>query len=360
MTKVTAVLMAGGKGERFWPKSRTNLPKQFLNISGQKSMIQQSISRLERFISIEDIFVVTNQLYAELIHAQIPNIPFENIIIEPVGRNTAPCIGVAALMIEQRYDDSVMVVLPSDHIIENEDGFVQIMKAAIQVASDGDNLVTLGISPTYPETGYGYIERGEEGLELNGLDVYKVNRFVEKPDLTTAQQYLDSGNFYWNSGIFVWRTNVIRSYIKELIPEMHDLLETMKVAFRSQDVGEVIQSEFPKMPDQSIDYGIMEKVKQIYVIPCKFGWDDVGSWTALERISDLDGDGNVIKGGNILNIDTKRCIIEGNGKLIATLGVEDLIIVDTEDVTLICSKDKAQEVKTLIKELRKQKKDEYL
>ena len=360
MTKVAAVLMAGGKGERFWPKSRTNLPKQFLNISGQKSMIQQSIQRLERYVPIEDIFVVTNQLYAELIHVQIPYLPLKNIIIEPVGRNTAPCIGVASLILEQRYSDSVMIVLPSDHMIENEEGFIEILKAAVELAKRGQDIITLGITPTYPETGYGYIERTSEREEINGIEAFKVNRFVEKPDKETAQEYVESGNFYWNSGIFVWKTSLIRRYIRELMPDMHDVLESMKKGFEGHDVNEVIASEFPKMPDQSIDYGIMEHVQNIYVIPCKFGWDDVGSWTALERISELDENGNVIKGDNILNVDTKRCIIEGNGKLIATLGVEDLIIVDTEDVTLICSKDKAQEVKTLIQELRNQKMEKYL
>ncbi|WP_151733822.1 mannose-1-phosphate guanylyltransferase [Paenibacillus tengchongensis] len=356
---ITCVIMAGGKGERFWPKSRTNLPKQFLNISGNKSMIQQSIARLEKLIDISQIFIVTNELYAELIKAQIPHLPHENIIIEPVGRNTAPCIGLASIIIEERYPDSTMVVIPSDHIIENEDGFIKILQTAVEVAQDNSNLVTLGIQPTYPETGYGYIESSNQSRILNDLSVHKVNKFVEKPNLETAQSYLDSGNFYWNSGIFVWKINTIRSYIQELMPEMHDILESMKTAFGTEDCEAVIRSEFLKMPDQSIDYGIMEKVSNIYVIPCVFGWDDVGSWTALDRISELDENGNVIK-GNILNLDTKHCIIESNGKLIATLGVENLIIVDTEDVTLICSKDKAQEIKLLLKELRMQKLEQYL
>lgn len=356
---IAAVIMAGGKGERFWPKSRTNLPKQFLNISGSKSMIQQTISRLEKLIDISHIFIVTNELYAELIRAQVPTLPSENIIIEPVGRNTAPCLGVASIIIEKRYPDSTMVVLPSDHIIENDEGFINIIRTAVEVAAKNDNLVTLGIQPTYPETGYGYIESASELLVLNELEVYKVNKFVEKPDSSTAQAYLDSGKYYWNSGIFVWKTSVIRKYISELMPEMHDVLETMKVAFENSDRNDVIRKEFIKMPDQSIDYGIMERATNIYVIPCIFGWDDVGSWTALDRINDRDENGNVIK-GNILNLDTKRCIIESNGKLIATLGIEDLIIVDTEDVTLICSKDKAQEVKVLLKELRAQKLEKYL
>ncbi|WP_410770714.1 mannose-1-phosphate guanylyltransferase [Fontibacillus sp. BL9] len=356
---ITCVIMAGGKGERFWPKSRTNLPKQFLNISGNKSMIQQSIARLEKLIDISQIFIVTNGLYAELIKAQIPHLPHENIIIEPVGRNTAPCIGLASILIEERFPDSTMIVLPSDHIIENEEGFIKILETAVEVAQDNQSLVTLGIQPGYPETGYGYIESTDHKQVVNDLEVLKVNKFVEKPDQTTAESYLQAGNYYWNSGIFVWRTEVIRKYIQQLMPEMHDILETMRAAFGSINFAEVIKDEFVKMPDQSIDYGIMEKVDNIFVIPCIFGWDDVGSWTALERINELDENGNVIK-GNILNLDTKRCIIESNGKLIATLGIEDLIIVDTEDVTLICSKDKAQEVKLLLKELRMQKLEQYL
>lgn len=356
---ITSVIMAGGKGERFWPKSRTNLPKQFLNISGNKSMIQQSIDRLELLMDISQIFVVTNELYAELIKAQIPHLPHDNIIIEPVGRNTAPCIGLASIIIEERFPDSTMVVIPSDHIIENEEGFIKILRTAVQVAQDNDNLVTLGIQPKYPETGYGYIQSTDEVTEVNDLNVFKVNRFVEKPDFETAQTYLASGNFYWNSGIFVWKTSTIRMYILKLMPEMHDIMETIKAGMNSENREAIINSEFKKMPDQSIDYGIMEKVNNIYVIPCVFGWDDVGSWTALERINELDDHGNVIK-GNILNLDTKRCIIESNGKLIATLGIEDLIIVDTEDVTLICTKDKAQEVKLLLKELRMQKLEQYL
>jgi mannose-1-phosphate guanylyltransferase len=356
---ITAVIMAGGKGERFWPKSRTNLPKQFLNISGNKSMIQQTIARLEKLIDISQIFIVTNELYAEVIHAQLPALPLENIIIEPVGRNTAPCVGLASLLIEEKYPDSTMVVLPSDHIIENEEGFIKILQTAVEVAQEDSNLVTLGIEPVYPETGYGYIESaGKVGI-INDLEVHKVSKFVEKPDLETAQSYLASGDFFWNSGIFIWKTSVIRSYIQSLMPEMHGLLETMKAAFSASNRNEVIRSEFSKMPDQSIDYGIMEKVNNIYMIPCIFGWDDVGSWTALDRINERDENGNVII-GNILNIDTKRSIIESNGKLIATLGIEDLIIVDTEDVTLICSKERAQEVKLLLKELRMQKLDKYL
>ncbi|WP_157265550.1 mannose-1-phosphate guanylyltransferase [Paenibacillus sp. FJAT-27812] len=355
----TCLIMAGGKGERFWPRSRVNLPKQFLNISGNKSMIQQTIDRLKIIIPVEQIFVITNELYAELIKAQIPDLPIENIIIEPIGRNTAPCVGLASIIIEEKFPESSMIVIPSDHIIKNEEEFIHIMKTAVEVSSSEERLVTLGITPTYPETGYGYVESSSETIQVNNSIVHKVNKFIEKPNEAKAKQYLEAGNYYWNSGIFVWKIEVIRKHIENLMPQMHDLLETMKLGFRHYNRDDVIRSEFSKMPDQSIDYGIMEKAHNIYVIPCMLGWDDVGSWTALDRINNQDDNGNVIK-GNTLNIDTKRCIIESNGKLIATLGVEDLIIVETDDVTLICKKDKAQEIKSLIKELKLQKLEQYL
>ncbi|MBB6638135.1 mannose-1-phosphate guanylyltransferase [Cohnella thailandensis] len=357
---ITSLIMAGGKGERFWPKSRTNLPKQFLNISGNKSMIQQTVERLERLMEIDQVFIVTNESYAELIRVQVPHLPEENIIIEPVGKNTAPCVGLAAIQIERKYPDSTMVVLPSDHIIKDEEEFLRTLRAAIEVASRDTNIVTLGINPLYPETGYGYIESTNHTVQINGLEVHLVSRFVEKPNLETAEKYIQQGGFYWNSGIFVWKTTTVLQKIKEFLPVVYDILSTIRTALDGPDKEQTIKSEFIKMPDESIDYGIMEKSDHIYVIPCKLGWDDVGSWTALDRINDRDENGNVII-GHTLNMDTKRCIIESNnGKLIATLGIEDLIVVDTEDVTLICSKDKAQEVKRLLKELRSQHLVQYL
>ena len=357
--EITAVIMAGGKGERFWPKSRTNLPKQFLNISGSsKSMIQQCVERLEKLIPIAQIFIVTNELYAELIKIQIPHLPTDNIIIEPIGRNTAPCVGLASIIIEEKFPESTMVVIPSDHIIKNEDELLGILKTAT-LLSERNCAITLGVAPGYAETGYGYIEISDESSVLNGLPIHKVEKFVEKPDFETAKKYLESGNYYWNSGIFVWKVRVIRNYIKLYMPEMHELLEIMRAEMLTGVRDDVVQKYFHEMPEQSIDYGIMEKLSDIFMIPCEFGWDDVGSWTALERINESDEDGNIVR-GNILSIDTKRCIIESNGRLIATLGIEDLIVVETDDVTLICQKDRAQEIKNVIKELKNQKKDQYL
>lgn len=358
---ITSLIMAGGKGERFWPKSRTNLPKQFLSMSGNKSMIQQAVSRLELLMDIQQIFIVTNELYAELISIQIPHLPTDNIIIEPSGRNTAPCIALSSIYIDEKYPNSTIIVLPSDHIVKNESEFIDILKTATRVADRGENIVTLGISPTYPETGYGYIESSNEVSTINdNMEVFKVKRFVEKPDLQTAESYLSTGRYYWNSGMFIWKSNTIIRCFEKYMPELYEFILTIRESINTGMSQDVIHGEFMKMPEESIDYGIMEKADNIYVIPCKFGWDDVGSWTALDRINDRDEDGNVIK-GNILNIDTKRCIIESNnGKLVATLGIEDLIVVDTDDVTLICTKDKAQEVKQLLKVLRMQEREQYL
>ncbi|WP_337103797.1 mannose-1-phosphate guanylyltransferase [Paenibacillus sp. YIM B09110] len=357
---IVSLILAGGKGERFWPKSRTNFPKQFLNISGQKSMIQQTVARLERLMSIDQVFIITNEMYAELIRMQIPHLKQENILIEPVGRNTAPCIGLAAIQIERKFPNSTMIVLPSDHIIKDEDEFLRIIPVAIKVASYNDNIVTLGITPHYPETGYGYLESMGEHEKIDDMDVHRVRRFIEKPTLEDAQRYIQAGRFYWNSGIFVWKTNTVFKNIKRHLPEVHDILSNIQLVLGEPNEKDVIGSEFYKMPEESIDYGIMEKADDIYVIPCRLGWDDVGSWTVLDRINERDKDGNVTI-GNTLVIDTKRSIIESNShKLIATLGIEDLIIIDTDDVTLICTKDKAQEVKRLLKELRSQQLEEYL
>lgn len=357
--ELVAVILAGGKGERFWPKSRTKLPKQFLNISGNKTMIQQVIQRLKLILDVSHIFVVTNEIYAELISVQVPDLPKENIIIEPVGKNTAPCIGLAAVIIEERFPDTTMIVLPSDHIITDEQGFVQILETAAEVASKGHHLVTLGINPTYPETGYGYIESSSDFFEINNMQVYNVNKFTEKPKIEIAENYLKEGNYYWNSGIFIWKTSLIRELFSLHLPDIHEILEIIKISILNQSFHDSIHRVFAKMPDQSIDYGIMEKVENIYVIPCNFGWDDVGSWNALERINELDENSNFVN-GNILAVDTKGCIIESGDKLIATLGIEDLIIINTDDVTLICTKDKAQEVKLLLKELRDKKLEKYL
>ncbi|MGF7396678.1 mannose-1-phosphate guanylyltransferase/mannose-6-phosphate isomerase [Thermoanaerobacterium thermosaccharolyticum] len=356
---ITGVIMAGGKGERFWPKSRIKMPKQFLKLYGDKTMIQQTVDRLKRLMPIENIFVVTNIDYAGLISDQIRELPTENILIEPMGKNTAACIGLAALHTERLDKDSIMVVVPSDHVIKDEETYLEVLKTAIEKAKSGNNLVTIGIKPQHPETGFGYINFKKITHEiLNNNSVHKVERFVEKPDYDTAVKYVESGDYLWNSGMFIWKTSTILNAIKEYMPQLYSALNVIKEHFDSDEIEKILYEEYSKLESISIDYGIMEKAKNVYVVPGDFGWDDVGSWTSIERLYEKDENGNVIK-GNVVSVDTKKCIITGSDKLIATLGIEDVIIVDTEDALLICSKDKAQNVKEILKELR-ERKSEYL
>lgn len=356
---IAGVIMAGGKGERFWPKSRVKLPKQFISLTGQKTMIQETVDRLKEYIKTDDIYVVTGEEYASPISHQLPSIPSENIIIEPMGKNTAACIGLTALHIARKDPEAVMIVLPSDHLIKNKENFIVILDEAVSIAKQGDNLITIGITPTHPETGYGYIQF-EDKVDSRYCDsVYKVKRFVEKPDKATAKKYMDSGKYLWNSGMFIWKVSTILNNIQKYMPKLYESLMVIQKALEQENWEQVLQEQYAKLESISIDYGIMEHAENIFVIPGIFGWDDVGSWTSLERIHDSDEHGNITR-GNVIHLDTKKCIIEGNGKLIATLGVEDLIIVETEDATLICSKEKAQQVKDLLKKLKENKREEYL
>ncbi|MEA5093469.1 MAG: mannose-1-phosphate guanylyltransferase [Sedimentibacter saalensis] len=358
--KTTAVIMAGGKGERFWPRSRSNFPKQFLSLTNDgKTMIQLTAERLLPLVNYEDMFVVTNKDYIKLVKEQLPNIPSENILAEPVAKNTAPAIGLAAAIIQQRYDDSVMIVLPSDHLIKQNQMFLDTLKTAINVAKEGDNLVTIGITPTYPETGYGYINYGQSNFSDKYSNVYKVERFVEKPNVEKAKEYLESGNYIWNSGMFVWKVSTILENIKLLMNETYNGLMDIKNVIGKANFEDVLYEKFSHFKSESIDYGVMERAVNIYTIPGTFGWDDVGSWLALERISKTNEYGNSVT-GNVITINSKNSIISGTNKLIATVGIEDLIIVDTDDAILICSKESTQDVKKVLENLKICNRTEYI
>ena len=357
---ISVVIMAGGKGERFWPKSRMNMPKQFLSLSEDgKSMIQHTVERLKGLVDIQNMYIVTNEIYKDLVLEHIPDIPKENIIIEPVAKNTAPCIGLAAIHIAKKNPDSKMIILPSDHLIKFNEIFIDTLKIALDVVEKGDNLATIGITPNYPETGYGYINFTKGESFKDSANIYEVLRFVEKPNLEKAKEYLTSGEYLWNSGIFVWKASTILKNFKEYLPEIYEGLQKIGESINTGKYEEVLKKEFPNLPSESIDYGIMEKAKNIYVIPGNFGWDDVGSWLSLERINKTNQDGNVIT-GNVISIKTKNTIIQGSDKLIATIGLEDIVIVDTDDVTLICHKDNTQEVKEIINNLKICNRNEYL
>lgn len=355
--KITALIMAGGRGERFWPRSRRTLPKQFLSLTGDgRTMIQLTIERISSIVSIEDIFVVTNKDYKDLVIQQLPKLPKENIICEPVGRNTAPCIGLGAVHISKKYDDALMLVLPSDHLIKYNSMFLTTLKNACDVAEQDNNLVTIGITPDYPETGYGYIK-------FNPNNCYKtafsVDRFVEKPNLELAKEYIATEEYLWNSGMFVWKVSSILNGIKEFMPQLYDGLLHIKDSIHTPDEENVLEKEYQTFDSESIDYGIMEKAQDIYTIPGTFGWDDVGSWLAVERIQKTNEFGNVIN-GNIITIDTKNCIIEGEKKLIAAVGLHNLVIIDSEDATLICDKNSTNDIKKVIENLKICNRTEYI
>ena len=341
--------MAGGRGERFWPKSMKNLPKQFLSLTSDgKTMIQLTVERILPLAAIEDVYIATNESYRALVQQQLPNLPAENIICEPIGRNTAPCIGLGAMHILKKHDDALMLVLPSDHLIKQKTLFCKTLQNALQVADENSNLVTIGITPDYPETGYGYI-RFDENISLG--QAYKAAQFVEKPDLETAKTYFESGQYLWNSGMFVWKVSSILDRMEHLMPETYKALVNIRQAFGTEQEETVLRDEFFKMRSVSIDYGILEHADDIYTVPGSFGWDDVGSWLAIERINPTNEFGNVMK-GNLITVDTKNCILQGGEKLIATVGVQNLIVVDTPDAILICQKENADGIKKVLENLR--------
>ncbi|MCC3145675.1 NTP transferase domain-containing protein [Halanaerobium sp. Z-7514] len=357
---ITALIMAGGEGTRFWPLSRKDNPKQFLKLNDeQKTMLQQTVERIAQLVPYEQIFIATNDSYQQAIKDQLAEIPEDNIIIEPLKRNTAPSIGLSSVIIEEKYPGSTMLVLPADHLIKDQNNFLDILKKAIMTAATGENLVTIGIEPTHPETGYGYIHFGDKLHTIDGDSVFKVENFTEKPDLDTAAEFLKDGSYLWNSGMFIWNLNSILANIEEHLPKLHLSLEKIREALNTEQQAEIIKEEFEKMESISIDYGIMEKADDIFVIPGSFGWDDLGSWPALERIKKVDEQGNVVVGKHY-GIDTKNSIIHSTDKVITTIGLDNIVIVNTDDAVLICDKKRAQEVKRIREILSEEGLDDYL
>ena len=355
--KKTALIMAGGRGERFWPKSRKNLPKQFLSLTDDgKTMIQLTVERILPLVNMEDIYIATNRDYKALVQQQLPEIPEENILCEPVGKNTAPCIGLGAVHMQKKYGDAIMMVLPSDHLIKYTSIFVNTLSDACEVAEQGENLVTLGITPDAPETGYGYIKFMPDKTLGRA---FAVERFVEKPNLETAKTYVASEQYLWNSGMFIWKVSTILDNMKTYLPETYEGLERIQAAIGTEQQETVLEKEFYEFQSESIDYGIMEKAKNIYILTGAFGWDDVGSWLAVGRIKASNEFGNVIS-GHVVTVNTKNSIIQGGEKLIATVGLQDVIVVDTEDALLICDKDSAGDIKKVLENLRICNQTKYL
>lgn len=355
--KKTALIMAGGRGERFWPRSRRDLPKQFLSLTEDgKTMIQLTVERILPIVDIKDIYISTNKEYKGLVLSQLKDLPEENIICEPISKNTAPCIGLGAIHISNKYEDAIMIVLPSDHLIKYNGMFLNVLKDASEIAEHDDNLVTIGITPDYPETGYGYIKFNSQ---ITNGRAFPVDRFVEKPNLELAKEYIASEDYLWNSGMFVWKLSSILKNFKQYLGETYQSLIELKKVIGTDEYETFLKKTFQSFKPESIDYAIMEKANHIFILPGMFGWDDVGSWLAVERIKKSNEFGNIVN-GNIITIDTHNCIIEGTRKLIATVGTEDLIIIDTDDATLICDKNHASDIKKVLENLKICNRNEYL
>jgi mannose-1-phosphate guanylyltransferase len=352
-----AVIMAGGGGTRFWPLSRQNKPKQLLNISGNDIMINDTILRYENVISIENTIIVTNKSQVSFLEdILLEQIPRNNILKEPIAKNTAACILYAALYLQKKYDDCVMTVLPSDHYITNVSSFRAVLEKACQLAEQADNLVTIGIKPSFPSTGYGYINLNKNILQN---EAYEVNEFVEKPSFEKAKQYLSSGDYLWNSGMFLWKTSKIIDCFQRYLPRLYKNMMQVYGDIGTEREQKAIADIYPNLQNISIDYGILERSDDVIVIPGDFGWNDVGSWDALGGIFSPDDDGNIVKAKHI-GFETKNSIIFGNGRLIATIGVDNLIIAETSDALLVCPKDKAQDVKNIVDMLKEKGMSDYV
>lgn len=352
---VIGVIMAGGGGTRFWPLSRKTTPKQLLNLSGKGVMINEAVGRLMTVTPGEKIYIVTNEIQTDRMKQVLGgSIPEENILVEPTSRNTAACIGYAAVKIIKKYGDGIMAITPSDAYIRDTEEFTNVLQRAISAAQNEDKPVTIGITPTFPATGYGYILH-----EKTDEPVKKVLRFVEKPSLRRAKEYVASGEYVWNSGMFIWKASVILEKFRVFLPELHAGLMRIYEALGTERETETIKSVYPGLTSVSVDYGIMEKCKDILVVPGDFGWSDVGSWDMLGALHTADRNGNIVVGDGVA-LETSGCIIYAHEKPVATIGIKDLVIVDTPDAILVCPKSRAQDVKKIVDELKDRGREELL
>jgi len=354
---IYAVIMAGGSGTRFWPRSRKNRPKQLLNITGDEILLKKTIELITPIVPVSRIKIVTTFLQADSVKNTVSQIPKENIIIEPFGKNTAPAISISALFIERDTKDAVMVVLPADHYIEDKKKFHQTIMAGASQASQGDFIVTIGIPPRGPETGYGYIEADEVKDAKNGI--YTVKSFHEKPDIHTARRFIKQGTFFWNSGIFIARTSTMLKEIEEYLPHNYQGLVKIRASLGTDEESDVINNVYKEMEAISIDYGVIEKSSHVFMIKGNFGWNDVGSWPYAAQYWPKDSNKNSFI-GDLISLDSSQCIVYSPKKPVALLGVKDLVIVEDEDALLVCKKERSQDVKKLVEMLKSKGRDEIL
>ncbi len=352
------VIMAGGIGTRFWPMSRISRPKQFIDVLGiGETLIQQTFRRFEKICPRENIFIVTNLMYRNLVHEQIPGLGEYQVLCEPARRNTAPCIAFANQIISNINPDANIIVAPSDQVIINEDRFVEILNSALNVSEQNDWLLTLGIKPTYPNTGYGYIQFNENQVLETNRELRKVITFTEKPCYEMAVKFLKDGDFLWNSGIFIWSLKSITKAFSEHLPEILEVFRPL-----SSEITEAkIEETYTICPSISIDYGIMEKAQNVYVMVSDFGWSDVGTWASLYEVREKDKNLNTIVGKNVMTYDTKDCIITmPKHKLAVLQGLEDFIVIEEDDILLICKKDQEQQIRKFVSDVEVEKGEKFL
>lgn len=360
-SQLYALILAGGVGTRLWPRSRSYLPKQMLDLTGSRTMIQQTVDRVRELIPAENIWVMTNAEYVELVQRQLPELPAANIVGEPAPRGTAPAIGLGAQYVAKRDPQGVMFALHADHYIPDEAGFRQAMRAAAAVARDGW-LVNLGVKPERPETGYGYVELGSEVGSFEGQRAFEVLRFREKPDAETALAYLRSGRFLWNSGIFCWRADTIRDAFGKHLPNIQGILDGIGQHIGSTDEEQRLVEGWRRLEGETtIDRGIMEQAERVATVPMDVGWNDVGAWDSLAALMPMDDNGNSVTGsGDTIVLDSKNVFVHSEEKLVAIVGVENLIIVDTGDALLVMPHERAQDVKEIVKRLRADGREDLL
>lgn len=357
---IYATIMAGGAGTRFWPASRKATPKQLLNLTGERSMIQSTADRMLGLCSGDQLLIVTNQTLVDSIAAQLPDIPRSSIIGEPAKRDTAPCVGLAAALIAAKDPDATMIVMPADHVIGPVDVFQKSLQHAVDlVEADPSQFVTFGIKPSYPAEVFGYIEAGESVGDAS-IPTFAVQRFREKPDAATAQKFLDAGTFYWNAGIFVWKAKAVLAALQRFVPDMYARIKTIADTIGTEAYEETLQREFTAIEGTSVDYAIMERYENVAVVEAPFEWDDLGNWTAVPRLKGEDQDGNCIDGDH-LGIGTKNSVVRSSdGHLIVTVGLEDCIVVHTGDATLVAKKEDEAKIKDVVKQLQERGMDSFL
>ena len=356
-----AMIMAGGGGTRFWPRSRQRRPKQFLTLSGDRSLLQLALDRVEAQVPPERSWVVTAEAYREETGKQLPALAADHVVGEPVGRDTAPAVGLGAALIARHDPDAVMLVTPADHVIEPVQEFRRAVQVAEQMANEHPSaLITFGIPPNFPSTGYGYIQRGPEAAHRQGVGVFKVAGFREKPSADLAERFVASGEYFWNSGIFVWKAATLLAQLREHRPQLHDAVQRIAAAWDTPRRGEVLRKEYEGIERISIDYAVMEKAREVLVVQAPYRWDDVGSWLALERMNPQDAGGNTVLATHC-GIDTKNCVVVGDpSHLIATIGVDDLLIVQDGDATLVARRREEGTVKQMVDLLKKKGLEKYL